>query len=316
MRINVVLNRSAGSLLGKPVEERMEEIRAAFESAGHRVICVDAPGAEIRAALEKAKRSDADVLIVGGGDGTIATAVHVLSGSEKILGVLPLGTMNLLARDLDIPLDLSDAIAALAGGEVDSIDMAEVNGLPFLNNSVIGFYARMVQEREYQRGVHNLRKWPAMFIAALKTLIDHPRLEVTLDLEGGIRRVRTPVLAIANNAYDQGFGPILRRSDLSAGTLAVYVAKHRTRARLVRLALGFLTGLWLRDPELEVHLVRECIVHSGRSILRVANDGEVHRLATPLHYRIRPGALKVLRPARQERQNVVPVRPATQTAAG
>lgn len=301
MRIDVVLNSSAGSLMGLPIDERLEQIRTAFEAAGHRVICAHAEGSGIRAAIEKARHGNAEAIVVGGGDGTIATAVHVLAGSDKVLGVLPLGTMNLLARDLDIPLDLAEAVAALADGEVEAIDVAEVNGLPFLNNSVIGFYARMVQERERQRGANNLRKWPAMAVAAAKTLINPPLMQVVLTLEDGVRRVRTPVLAVANNAYDQGFGPILHRSDLSAGTLAIYVAKHRTRTRLIRLGLGFLTGLWLKDPELEVHYARECTVHSRRSSLRIANDGEIQRLTTPLNYRIRPGALRVLRPARAEK---------------
>ncbi len=300
MRIDVVLNSSAGSLLGTPMEEHVATIETAFEAAGHRVLCVHAPAADIRSAIEKASHGNADAIIVGGGDGTIATAVHVLAGTQKILGVLPLGTMNLLARDLGLPLLLSEAVAALADGTVDSIDVAEVNGLPFLNNSVIGFYARMVQERERQRGVNNLRKWPAMIVAGFKTLANPPLMEVVLELEDGVRRVRTPVLAVANNVYDEGFGPILHRSQLSAGTLAIYVAKHRTRTRLIRLGLGFLTGLWLRDPELEVHLARECTVYSRRSTLRIANDGEVQRLTTPLHYRIRPGALRVLRPARPD----------------
>lgn len=298
MKISVVLNRMAGSLLGRPAEEAVAAIETAFQAAGHQIVCAAVSGEALETEIRNAAAGDADVVMVGGGDGTIATAAHILTGTGKALGVLPLGTMNLLARDLGLPLDLPAAIAALADGEIAAIDMAEVNGRPVLNNSVIGLYARMVQEREHQRGIRNISKWPAMGLAFLKTLIDYPRLEVELDLDGGRRRVLTPILAVANNAYDRGLGPVPTRSNLSAGILAVYIGRHRSRLHFLRLFGRFVTGAWIDDPDLEVHLVKEVSVHARRRMLRVANDGEVHWTRTPLHYRIVPDGLRVLRPRR------------------
>jgi len=296
MRLSVVLNSMAGALLGRPVTDFIAAVEHAFEAAGHRVVCTAAPGRDVEEAIRRAAQGMADVVVVGGGDGTIATAARVLAGTGKALGVLPLGTMNLLARDLGIPFDLNEAAQALANGEIGSIDLGEVNGRPFLNNSVIGLYARMVQEREHQRHTHNFRKWPAMAIATVKTLVDYPRLEVTIDVGDGPRRLVTPVLAVANNIYDEGFGPILRRASLTGGQLAIYVGRHDNRRGLVRLLGSFLVGKWMTDPRLEVHQAHEAVVSSRRPRLRVANDGEIEWMATPLHYRIRPGGLRVLRP--------------------
>jgi len=301
-RFAIVLNSSAGSLLDRTPADAVATVERAFAQQGHRVVCEAVQGADLPRAIRVARDGSAEVLVVGGGDGTIATAAHLLQGSGKVLGVLPLGTMNLLARDLDIPLDLDAAAAALARGRIDHIDCGEVNGHPFLNNSVIGLYPRMVLEREARRGAHGWRKWPAMAWAFGKVLADFPRLHVQLEMEakdGSYQALdlTTPFLAIANNDYDEGFGPILHRQRLDAGVLALYAARNRRRIQVLRLVAGVVLGRWRNNPDLDLHHVTEAVVHSRRPRLRVANDGEVLTLETPLHYRIRPASLAVLRPA-------------------
>ncbi|QJE72664.1 diacylglycerol kinase family lipid kinase [Aerophototrophica crusticola] len=306
MRLSVVLNSGAGSLLGRSPDEAVAEVEHAFQAAGHHVQCAMAPGHDIAAAIRRAVESDAEVVVVGGGDGTIATAAHILAGTGKALGVLPLGTMNLLARDLGLPLELKGAIEALADGVVEPMDMAEVNGRPFLNNSVLGLYPRMVQVREHHRGMQGISKWPAMTLAFLKTLVDYPKLEVVLETEEGTKRLLTPMLAVANNAYDEGMGPIPARSSLNQGVLGIYVGKHQNRLQFLRLFGRILAGRWGADPQLDVYRLREVTVHSRRRTLRVANDGEVHWMLTPLRYRIVPGGLMVWRPRREESESEDP----------
>ncbi|WP_119678599.1 diacylglycerol/lipid kinase family protein [Indioceanicola profundi] len=308
MKLSVVLNSSAGSLLDRPPEEAVREVEEAFEAAGHRVVCTAVPAHDIQKALEQARDGDADVVVVGGGDGTIASAAHILTGSGKALGVLPLGTMNLLARDLGIPFDIKEAARALAAGRIEPIDMAEMNGRPFLNNSALGLYPRMVRERERERKRHGLSKWPAMTLAFIHTLLDYQRFEVTLVLDDGPRRLVTPFLAIANNQYDEGLGPILRRASLTDGILAIYASRHRARWRVLKLIAQIMMGNWRGDPDLEVYRTTEATVFRNRRKVRVANDGELLEVETPLHYRILPGALKVLRPGSVQ-QDAEPAEP-------
>jgi len=308
MKISVVLNSSAGSLVGRGMDGVVREVEEAFRTAGHSVVCAHTPGRGLEKAIRGACAGDADVVVVGGGDGTIATATHLLAGTGKALGILPLGTMNLLARDLDIPLDLDQAIKALSTGTVEAIDMAEVNGRPFLNNSVIGIYPRMVQEREYQRGAHRLRKWPAMGLAVVKTLIDFPKLVVEVETPDGRERLASPFVVVANNRYDEGAGPVLHRKSLTGGKLVIYVSRHFTRWRFLRLVAKVFRGDWHGDPHLDVHEVTEAVVRTARRRLRVANDGEVLKLDMPLRYRIHPGGLRVLRPRREGSLEPAPLR--------
>ncbi len=296
MKIAVILNRSAGSLLDLPPEATVRRLRAAFEAAGVEVEVAAVKAVDCSEAIRAACATDVEAVVVGGGDGTIATAANLVIPSGKALGVLPLGTMNLLARDLGIPLEMDAAVAALANGTIRAIDVAEVNGEVFLNNSVLGLYPAMVQERERQRGQHGLRKWPAMALAALKALWHFPLLALRIDAGSGPRRVRTPVLAVSTAPYDAGYGPVLRRSRLDAGVMGVYLGHHRSPLSMLRLLFRMTIGTWAEDEELDTLTATTLTVHSNRRRLRVANDGEVRRMKPPLVYRIHPGALKVLVP--------------------
>lgn len=298
MRLRVVLNASAGTLMGLGPEETAGRVVEGFRRAGCRAEATVVPGAEIARALEAACAEDVDAVVVGGGDGTIATAAHHLVGKGVALGILPLGTMNLLAKDLAIPLDLDEAVAALGAGEIRAIDACSVNGHVFLNNSVLGLYPRMVEERERQRGVHHFRKWPAMAVAAVRSLWHYPLLRVSIEVEGRRRHLFTPILAIADNVYDDGYGRFMSRSRLDAGVMGVYAAKHRSALGLLVLMARLFIGGWQRDAELETFQARELRVRAFRRRIRVANDGEVLRLKPPLDYRVLPGALRVLVPRR------------------
>ncbi len=298
MKLAVVLNETAGTLLGRPVAGVVAELRQLFAAAGLEASVFAAPGPAVETAMRLAVASEAEAVVVGGGDGTLATAARMLLGTGKALGLLPLGTMNLLARDLGLPSDLRAAVAVLARGERRLIDVGEVNGHVFLNNSVIGLYPTLVRERERQRGVPGWRKWAAMASAVVKALRYYNLIEVGADLGQGARLIRTPALAVVNNAYRDPGATFLNRPVLDAGVLAVYVAKHRTRIGLVRLMAGLALGGWQRNPEVDSLEMTDLTVTSpSRRRLKVAIDGEFMRLAPPLVYRIRPKALPVLAPA-------------------
>jgi diacylglycerol kinase family enzyme len=91
-------------------------------------------------AVQRVREQELDALVVGGGDGSIRTVAHVLAGTGVPLGILPLGTLNHFARDLGIPTDLKETVALIAAGKTRSIDVGEVNGETFINNSSIGLY--------------------------------------------------------------------------------------------------------------------------------------------------------------------------------
>lgn len=299
LKLAVILNEAAGTLLGSPVERTVTDLATWFAEDGVGALVEAVPGRDLEAAIRRAIASDAEAVVIGGGDGTVLTAAALLLGTGKALGLLPLGTMNLLARDLGMPPDLREAVTALAHGQIRHIDVAEVNGRVFLNNAVLGLYPSLVRARERQRGVPGWRKWPAMASAVFKALRYHNLIEVSVDLGQGPRRVTTPALAVVNNLYRDGpESGFLGRPALDHGVLGVYLANHRTRFGLIRLMARLALGGWQSDAELDCLTMTELTVTTHvRHHLRVAADGEVLRLAPPLIFRIRPHALPVLAPA-------------------
>ena len=152
MRVHAVINKKAGSALGYSVDQLANEAETAFRDAGHEITIDVVEPEDIEAALDKAVAAAPDILVAGGGDGTIRCAASRLLGSGIALGILPLGTVNRLARDLHIPLDPRAASHVLASGGYREIDVAEVNGEIFLCNSMLGLPSEVSQERQNLRG--------------------------------------------------------------------------------------------------------------------------------------------------------------------
>jgi diacylglycerol kinase family enzyme len=297
VKVALVVNTSSGSLLGKP--DAAAEIEAKLRAAGLEIGAVlDGDASDIVARMAHARDLPVDAVVTAGGDGTIGAAAEVLVGSGKALGPLPLGTMNLLAKDLGIPLDLDLAIAALGDSEMVAIDVGEVNGHKFLCNSMLGVPARLAERRERNRENMGLVGWWRQAAASLKAMYRYPAMRIGLDVGDGPTTIRSKAIVIADNAYDEGFGQVLTRSRLDRGELTLYATRRLSVWPLLRLSVRMALGRWTHDVDLETHHVRELTVTSRRKLLRVMNDGETRLLAPPLRYRILPKALMVLRPRR------------------
>ena len=298
MNLCIILNASAGSLIGLGIDKVKAEIKQGFEQAGHKVELRTPEGKQLVSTLQDAAQGGFDAIVIGGGDGTIATAADICAHADVTLGVLPLGTMNMLAKDLHIPLTLPEAIAALGQAETRRIDMAEVNGESFLCNSTLGLVPFVGEERENQRGRSHWRMVPAMIRKVVQAAWIWPALRLSLSYDGRKRHTITRLLTIANNAYADGpNGGFMTRDRLDGGVLTVYLSRHHSRLGLLWFTIGLMLHFWHRNPRLETITTTELVVKGGRwRSLAVCNDGEIKKLRYPLRYRIKPGALKVLVP--------------------
>src|SRR5438067_1653376 len=159
--IIVLLNRGGGTVAGDP--QIPDKAVAALNNAGleAEVELIDGGDCEVRCRAI-AERGDG-LLIVGGGDGTISAAASALVGTETRLGILPLGTLNHFARDLGIPTRLEDAAKLIAERPERRVDVAEMNGRIFINNSAIGLYPLLAVDRDSQRKRLGRPKAAAMF---------------------------------------------------------------------------------------------------------------------------------------------------------
>jgi diacylglycerol kinase family enzyme len=294
-RFAVVLNASSGFLIGR--SDAAEAVREAFALHGLAVTLISPAAGDLPTRLALARDSGADCVVVVGGDGTVACAAQVLAGTGMPLGIVPTGTMNLLAKDLGIPVnDIAAATAALGGGRTRAIDVGNVNGRVFLCSSMIGLPTSLARYREAGRGGPILTLWVAFTSVALRMLAKYRPMRLTLLIDGRSRHERTPAITVSVNPLSDGTGRQLGRACLDGGTLAVYIFNRLHLADALRVGFQAMLGRWRGDPAVaELHVTGITISGTKRT-MHVMNDGEVASLETPLRYSVRPRALLVLAP--------------------
>lgn len=292
--ITVLLNPAAG---GRQSQDISEELARLFAAAGSPAEIVTlASAGQIDRAVKSAVADGAEVVVAAGGDGTISSVASALVGTAVSFGVLPLGTLNHFAKDLGIPLELAAAVQTVVRRRTLLVDVGVVNGRAFLNNSSIGIYPDIVVEREALRE-RGYRKWTALAVATARVLSRYPGLLVRVTAEDATQIFRTPFLFVGNNEYEVEGIRVGSRRTLDRGRLFACLAP-RLRARDVpMLAALALVGRAKRNPGLSSFCSADLQVETpGRRHVTIALDGEVLRLRTPLHYCIRPAALRVIVP--------------------
>jgi diacylglycerol kinase family enzyme len=295
LKVRVILNRAGGSA-GERLAERIRELFAAHKVEAE--LRLATPAQLDSACREAGQAGCCDVLVAAGGDGTVGAAAGAIAGSGIPLGILPLGTFNHFARDAGIPLDLDQAVACIAAGRTRRVDVGEVNGRIFVNNSAVGLYPMIVREREAQQRRLGRSKRLAMLVASLRALWRFSRRRLVVRVAGQAAPIETPLLFVGNNRYETALLSLGRRIALDRGELCLYAPLAANRARLLALALRALFGRL--DQQLDfisLDGLEEVRIGSRRRMLLVAADGEARPMATPLVYRSRPGALTLIVPA-------------------
>jgi diacylglycerol kinase family enzyme len=292
--VPVLINAGGGTAASKG--DKLEaEVRAAFAGARIDIDLLLLDGRDIQAAATR--YAHLALVVVGGGDGTLGCAAGALIEGKAALGILPLGTRNHLARELDVPLDLPGAARLIAKGFRRRIDVARVNGRLFVNNASIGIYPELVRERDARQERLNLPKSLAAIPAAWAALkrMRHHRLR--LHSPQGEREIVTPMLFVGNNHYALEAGQLGKRSALDDGLLSVFAVAARRRRALLGFALRTLAGR--ADPAEDFAALGDVpqLTVTGRSHhIDVALDGEVEELRMPLKFTIDRRALTVVAP--------------------
>lgn len=246
--------------------------------------------------VQSAVRDGTRLVVVGGGDGTVSAAAASLAETRTRLAILPLGTHNHFARDLGIPLDLQQAAATIVAGKERRVDVAEVNGRVFVNNAAVGLYPLMLVDRQSQQRRLGRSKRLAMAVASLRTMARFHASRLTLSANGGEARVDTPLLFVGNNDYRLAIPGAGRRERLDGGLLCVLVMRSKSLPGVLAATARALVGLSREDDMVRLDSVTELKVASRRGRLTLGIDGETVTMETPLTFRIRPKALKVIAP--------------------
>lgn len=298
MKFAAVLNRDGGTLRTTDLAAFSDRIHQTLEAAGHSISIETVSGKEIVEALDRvASSSSVDVVLAGGGDGTISAAAGRLMGKKKALAILPAGTMNLFARGLGIPQSIDAALTAFADGEIIAVDIATANGRPFVHQFSIGMHAKMVQLRDKMEFGSRVGKIRASAKAAWETINNPPKMDVTLCIGEVEMATRITGIGITNNLFGEGHLPYA--DNPAGGVLGIYVTVARQRGELMKFFFNMARGKWRDNEHVEIHQAARVVlkIHSGSSKFRAVLDGELIKLDRETTIEIHPGALNVLVPA-------------------
>jgi len=244
-------------------------------------------------AVRAAVASGARRILVAGGDGTIGSAAGVLAGTGVELAILPCGTLNHLAKDLGLPLELDRAAKVALNGRAIPVDAAVVNERIFLNTSSVGAYVTFVRARE--RLERRLGYHIASLIAGARLLVHLPLFSVSLAVEGRVCEYLTPLVFIGVGERELKLPMLGARVEGGRTGLHVMVVRRRSGARAVALGLAAAArGVRhvAHSPAMDAFLVDSCRIMPRTRRLSV--DGEIVTSTLPLDYRHVPGHLRVV----------------------
>lgn len=297
MRFIGILNRDGGTFRTMDLDAFCAQAKTAFAEHGHDLDCRVVEGKDVVDALTAAaEKGKADVLLAGGGDGTISSAAEICFAAGTPLAVLPAGTMNLFARALRIPLNLNEALESLAGGEVSAVDIATANGKPFIHQFAVGIHARLVRIRENMTYSSRVGKMAASLRAISSAIINPPNFDAEVRTRKGVEKRRVVSITVSNNLVGEGHIPYA--DTLDQGVLGVYVAKPMSSLALAGLAAQVMLGRWKDHPLVSEKEVEEVMLRFPRrkKSAQAVLDGELIDLETEITIRIHPKALPVVIP--------------------
>lgn len=305
MRIIAVLNRDGGTLRTMDLDAFCVTAVATFAKYGHQLDCQIVAGSEVAATLRKAAASSGvGAILAGGGDGTISTAAAIAYETGVPLAVLPVGTMNLFARALKVPLQLEEALEALAAGEIGAVDIATANERPFVHQFGVGIHARLVRIRENMTYRSRIGKMLASLRAIAAAAIRPPKFDAEFHTSTGVETRRVSGIAVSNNPLGAGQ---IHADRLDAGVLGVYVAAPVSTLELLKLAADLFIGTWRASPVVSEYEAQQVTLHfpKRKRGAHAVIDGELIKLDQSVTLTLQPLALKVILPGSVEPPAIV-----------
>lgn len=283
------LNPLAGTFPGE------SSLRTTAAAHGLRVVEIQ-PALDVRAVVRESLDAGMRTFVVAGGDGSVHHVAQALVSTEGILGVVPVGSVNHLARDLQIPVDDWQAAFEIAlRGEVRQIDVGRVNGRYFLNSVMLGIYPTISAYRERFRSVNS--RWAA-YLKAMRLALHHfPHVTLVVELDGRVETFRTQMFVVAVNSYDLAqVGVVAPKTTFNDGRLSIYSLSFMSRWQFIRATAKYFRGKVGEVPGFRSIRTTQLRVDTGRRRLRVSLDGELVEMQTPLQIAAVPSSLLVRAP--------------------
>lgn len=287
--------RRALLLVNRKSRQGQTQLAGVLESLrarGFELLSVAAGPGELGEAIRR-HAVRADLVIIGGGDGTLNAAADALAETRLPLGILPLGTANDLARTLGLPTGVAEAAEVIAGGRLHDIDLGRVNGKHFFNVASIGLSVQVT--RCLSRAVK--RRWGRLgyAVACLDALRSARIFRADIRHDGRQMRLRSIQIAVGNGRHYGGGMTIAEDAAIDDQRLDLYSIAPRSLWQLVLLAPALRRGSHGRFDGVHVLKARRIEIDTGRP-MPINTDGELTAW-TPAQFELVPAALAVYVPA-------------------
>jgi diacylglycerol kinase (ATP) len=240
----------------------------------------------------RAEAKTVDMVILGGGDGTLNGAAAALQETQLPFGVLPLGTANDFARTIGVPRDLARAAQIIIDGHRRPVDLGEVNGHFFFNVASIGFSAALAR----QLTAEAKRRWGTLgyALAAFNLLRQSRPFTVEIDHDGTIERVKTVQISVGNGRFYGGGMTVEKDAAPDDGRLDVYSLEIDHWWELLALAPSLRRGTHGNWRKVRAFSATDLVIRTKRPH-DINADGEIVS-ETPATFRIRAKAVTVFAP--------------------
>jgi diacylglycerol kinase family enzyme len=292
MHHTVIVNAKAGTVLEAGSRAFADRIVAAFRAEGCEAEVRLVHPRELDDALSLAIENTDSVPVIAGGDGTINGVLPVLLGADRPVGILPLGTVNVLGRDLGLAGSLEHQIAVLCKGEPVVMDVGTVNDRLFHSISGMGFFSLMARNREYARRRFPFSRMVAFLVAAVRSILFTRAITVDIGIGSERRVVQADAVLVTVNRFD---GNEWRRQRLDGGVFEVHILNAGGLWSRCKAALSVVSGRWRTSPHLTSFTGSEItLTRRDKRRGHITFDGEVERKAGPLVYSLMPGAVRLI----------------------
>lgn len=257
-----------------------------------------------RRAVELAQRRQG-IVVAAGGDGTINAVAQQVLASGRPFGVLPQGTFNYFGRANGISQDTATAVQALLDARVEPTQVGLINDRVFLVNASLGLYPQLLQDREVFKQQYGRSRWVALWSGLVTLLRERRQLDLDIEIAGDLTRLRTPTLFVGNNRLQLEQIGIAEAEALPAGNLAAVTLRPIGTLAMLGLAVrGALGRLGDADKVSSVAFRRLTVRLRGQRRIKIATDGEIHYMVSPLEFRVSPQPLMLMVPAPEARAEI------------
>ncbi len=302
---HVVLNSGSGRHDASDTRERMAMVFAQggrevdFHIADENTSIIEAA----RLAVLAAKKSGG-VVVVAGGDGSINAVASKVLGTGCIFGVVPQGTFNYFGRNHAIAQDLEAATSALLRAKIEPTQVGRVNDRIFLVNASLGLYPQLLEDREAWKQKFGRSRFVAAFAGIATIIRSWKQLVICLELGGRAMNLETPTLFVGNNRLQLERVGVDEQdaASPSQGMLAAVLIKPVGSLALLGLMARGALGKLGDAENVQTFSLRKLTVRvPGHKRVKVATDGEITYMTSPLTFAVADEKLQLLVPSPQDR---------------